>query len=153
MLDIYNHYVEGSTATFDEEPLDPATWRSKFDGVLSAGLPWIVAESESGEVLGYAYVMPWKSKPAYRYTVEDSIYLHRDATGLGLGSLLLADLIERAAACELRQIVAVIADQGAAASIALHDRFGFVEAGRLDAVGRKFDRWIGTILMQKSLGG
>ena len=115
------------------------------------GLPFIVAESPSGQLLGYALVAPWKQKRAYRYTVENSIYLGPAASGKGLGRALLGELIARSKAAGLKEMIAVIADQGAEGSIALHEKFGFVEIRRMGRVGFKFDRWLGTVLLQKTL--
>lgn len=149
--EIYNHYVTNSVVTFDEKKWSMAKWRDKFDDLARMNLPFLVAESPSGQVLGYALVQPWAGKSAYRYTVEDSIYLGQAASGKGLGRALLEALI---AACEergLRQIVAVISDRGAEASIALHEKLGFVEVGRMGRVGYKFGRWLGTVYLQKPL--
>lgn len=151
ILEIYNHYVANSTVTFDEEPMTLRDLRAKFQHLAKLGLPFLVAVSGGGRVLGYAYVAPWRQKAAYRYTVESTIYLGAAATGKGLGTALLGELIERARAAGIRELIAVIADQGAQGSIALHERFGFAEIGRLGRVGFKFDRWLGTILYQKSL--
>ena len=149
--EIYNYYVANSTVTFDEDAMSLKEWKSKFAYLAKLGMPFVVAESPSGQLLGYALVTPWKQKRAYRYTVENSIYLGPAAAGKGLGRALLAKLIERSKAAGLKEIIAVIADQGAEASIALHERFGFVEIGRMGRVGFKFDRWLGTVLLQKSL--
>lgn len=148
---IYNHYVANSTVTFDEKALTLKELRANFDQAHTLGFPFIVAESPTEQILGYAYVYPWKSKAAYRFTVENSIYLGPAATGKGLGTVMMAELIERSRCAGVREIVAVIADRGAEASLRLHRDFGFVETGRLGKVGFKFDRWLGTILMQKSL--
>ena len=149
--EIYNYYVANSTVTFDEDAMTLREWRAKFTYLHKLGMPFLVAESPSGQLLGYALVAPWKQKRAYRYTVENSIYLGPAAAGKGLGRALLGELIERSRAAGLKEIIAVIADQGAEASIALHERFGFVEIGRMGRVGFKFDRWLGTVLLQKSL--
>ncbi len=149
--EIYNHYVANSTVTFDEKPMSLRQMRAKFAQLEKAKLPFIVAVSPNGHVLGYAYVYPWKSKAAYRFTVENSIYLGPAATGKGLGTALMADLIARSKAAGLKEIVAVIADRGADASIRLHENFGFKQIGHMGRVGFKFDRWLGTVLMQKSL--
>lgn len=149
--EIYNHYVLNSTVTFDEQPMSLAELRKKFRHAAKLGMPFIVAESPSGQILGYANVTPWKEKAAYRYTVENSIYLGPASTGKGLGTVLLAELIERARAAGVKEIIAVIADKGAGASIELHRRFGFKEIGHMGKVGFKFGRWLGTVLMQKSL--
>lgn len=151
MREIYNHYVANSTVTFDEDPLTLKELRRKFADAQRLGYPWLVAESPSGQVLGYAYVLPWKPKAAYRFTVENSIYLSAAATGKGLGRALMAELLPRAKAAGVKEVVAVIADKGAEASIKLHRDFGFTEIGHLGKVGFKFGRWLGTYLLQKSL--
>ena len=148
---IYNHYVLNTVVTFDEEEMTLRAARHKFTSVRRLGMPYIVAVSPTKQILGYAYVFPWKEKAAYRYTVENSIYLGPASTGKGLGRALLGALIERSREAGLKEIIAVIADGGAEASIALHREFGFVEGGHMGKVGFKFGRWIGTILMQKSL--
>ena len=148
---IYNHYVLNSVVTFDEQPLTLRALRSKFSNAKKLGMPYIVAVSPSGQILGYAYVYPWKAKAAYRFTVENSIYLGPASTGKGLGKALLGSLIEKSKEAGLKEIIAVIADKGAEASIALHKQYGFTEGGHMGKVGFKFDRWIGTVLMQKSL--
>jgi len=149
--EIYNYYVANSTVTFDEDAMTLREWKAKFSYLQKLGMPFIVAESPSGQLLGYALVAPWKPKRAYRYTVENSIYLGPAAAGKGLGRVLLGELIDRSKAAGLKEMIAVIADQGAEASIALHERFGFTEIGRMGRVGFKFDRWLGTVLLQKSL--
>ena len=149
--EIYNYYVRNSTVTFDEKPVTLKGLRSKFSVVRKLGFPYLVAESPSGTILGYAYVYPWREKAAYRYTVELSIYLGAASTGKGLGKALLGELIERSRAVGIREIIAVIADKGADASIRMHKSFGFEEIGRMGKVGFKFDRWLGTVLLQKSL--
>lgn len=150
---IYNHYVTTSTVTFDEDEVDIEHWHDRLVSLEDAGLPFLVAESGAGEVLGYALVGPWRAKRAYRYTVENSIYLGQAATGRGIGTRLLAELIECCTEAGVRQIVAVIADEGAEASLTMHRAFGFTEVGRMHHVGFKFDRWLGTVLLQKSLPG
>ena len=149
--EIYNHYVANSVVTFDEKAQTLAQLRAKFRRAASFPYPFLVAVSPSGQILGYASVAPWKQKAAYRFTVENSIYLGPASTGKGLGRALLAELLERCKAVGITEVIAVIADAGAEASIALHTSFGFVEVGRMGKVGFKFDRWIGTVLMQKSL--
>ena len=151
MREIYNHYVANSTVTFDEEPLTLKEMRRKFADAQRLDYPWLVAESPTGQVLGYAYVLPWKPKAAYRFTVENSIYLSAAATGKGLGRALMAELLPRAKAAGVKEVVAVIADKGAEASIKLHRDFGFTEIGHMGKVGFKFGRWLGTYLLQKSL--
>ncbi len=149
--EIYNYYVTNSVVTFDEKRWTLRQWRDKFDHLAKLELPFLVAVSPSGQILGYALVQPWAGKSAFRYTVENSIYLGHAAAGKGLGRALLEALIE---ACEekgIREIVAVISDKGADASIALHEKLGFTEVGRMGRVGFKFGRWLGTVYLQKSL--
>ncbi|GIT81111.1 N-acetyltransferase [Leifsonia sp. LS1] len=148
---IYNHYVANSTVTFDEDAMTLREWRSKYAYLQKLGMPFIVAESPSGQILGYALVSPWKQKRAYRFTVENSIYLGAASTGKGLGPVLMQELIDRSKAAGLKEMIAVIADKGAEASIKMHENFGFEEIGRMGRVGFKFDRWLGTVLLQKSL--
>jgi phosphinothricin acetyltransferase len=149
--EIYNHYVANSTVTFDEDAMTLREWRSKFAYLTKLGMPFIVAASPNGQILGYALVSPWKQKKAYRFTVENSIYLGAASTGKGLGPVLMGELIARSKAAGLKEMIAVIADKGAEASIKMHEDFGFTEIGRMGRVGFKFDRWLGTILLQKSL--
>lgn len=149
--DIYNHYVANSTVTFDEKAMTIRDWRSKYARLQQLDMPILVAEAPSGTLLGYTMVYPWQSKAAYRYTVEDSIYLGPASTGKGLGKALLGALIEACQEAGIREIIAVIADKGADASIRLHASYGFKEVGRMGRVGFKFDRWLGTVMMQKSI--
>jgi phosphinothricin acetyltransferase len=149
--EIYNHYVMNSTVTFDEEPMTLAALRKKFATIEKLGMPFIVAENPRGQLLGYAYVYPWKEKAAYRFTVENSIYLGPASTGKGLGKVLLGELLGRSKAAGIKEVIAVIADKGAEASVAMHASFGFTEIGHMGKVGFKFGRWLGTVLMQKSL--
>jgi len=151
ITEIYNYYVVNSVVTFDIEKSTEATWQEKLEYLNGLGLPFIVAQSTSGNVLGFAYVAPWRAKAAYRRTVENTIYLRPAAIGKRLGTRLLADLIERSKAAGVKEIVAVISDKGADTSIALHEAFGFKKQGHLAKVGFKFNRWLGTILLQKSL--
>lgn len=152
ILGLYRHYVRNSVVTFDEKPPTLAQFRARFRHLQKLGYPFRVARSPKGTLLGYAYVFPFRDKSAFRKTVESSIYLGPAATGRGLGKALLKDLIDECTSRGLKEMIAVIADQGAEASLALHTKFGFVETGRMGKVGFKFDRWIGIILMQKSLG-
>lgn len=150
VAEIFSHYVTGGVTTFEESPPPVAAWQRRLADLSAAGLPFLVAES-SGRVAGYAFAGPWRAKAAYRFTVEDSVYLAPDRTGQGLGSALLEALL---AACEragVRQVIAVVADTGSEASTALHRRFGFAHAGRLTAVGYKHGRWVDTVLMQRTL--
>jgi L-amino acid N-acyltransferase YncA len=154
VADIYAHYVTHTVITFDEQPLTIADWERRFDDFADRGLPFLVAEmpgGEAGEVAGYAYAGPWRPKPAYRHTVEDTIYLAPDQTGRGVGSALLGELLTRCGQAGVRQVIAVIADPGSEASASLHRRFGFTAAGRLGEVGFKHGRWVDTLLMQRTL--
>jgi phosphinothricin acetyltransferase len=119
-------------------------------GILAHGLPYLVVE-QGGVVLGYAYASAYRPRPAYRFTVEDSIYVDPEYAGRGCGRLLLAGLIEDCERGPWRQMIAVIGDSGNTASIRLHRHFGFRSAGTLFAVGFKFDKWVDTVLMQRKL--
>lgn len=143
IAEIYAHYVLNTVATFDEEPPGLPVWRER----LERGLPFLVADA-GGEVAGYAYVGQYRPKPAYRHTLENSIYLAPAWTGKGVGRALLGPLLEACEAAGARQVVAVIADTGDQASLKLHRSFGFAEAGRLREAGFKHGRWIDTILLQ-----
>ncbi|WP_280274622.1 GNAT family N-acetyltransferase [Nocardia wallacei] len=150
ITEIYAHYVLGTVATFEIHAPDEAEWRHRFDAITAAGLPFLVAE-EDGRVAGYAYCSPWKPRPAYRQTVENSIYLAPWAVGRGLGGRLLDELLSACRALNLREVIAVIADTGDPSSPTLHRSRGFTDAGRLRHVGHKHDRWIDTLLLQLSL--
>ncbi len=149
--EIYNYYVTNSVVTFDEKRWTLAQWRDKIEYLAKLKMPFLVAESPSGQILGYALVQPMSSKTAYRYSVENSIYLGQAATGKGLGRALLEALMVACEQAGIREMVAVISDKGAEASVALHERLGFVEVGRMGKVGFKFGRWLGTIYLQKHL--
>lgn len=149
--EIYNHYVTNSVVTFDEKKWSLAQWRDKIAHLQKLGMPFLVAQSPGGQILGYALVQPMSSKSAYRYSVENSIYLGHAATGKGLGRALLEALIEACEEAGIHQMVAIISDKGAEGSVALHERLGFVEVGRMGRVGFKFGRWLGTIYLQKQL--
>lgn len=148
---IYAHHVLTGSASFEEEapPLEDMARRRA--AVLDAGLPYLVAEHE-GVVLGYAYAGPYRPRRAYRFTVEDSVYLAPEAAGRGIGRALLSALILRCEASGYRQMVAVIGDSANAASIGLHRSLGFEPVGVLRAAGFKFGRWVDSVLMQRALG-
>lgn len=151
ICEIYNFYIQNSVVTFDEQTMQPTQWEEKLAYLNKQNLPFIVAESDSGEILGFAYVAPWRQKSAYRTTVEDSIYLRAAATGKRIGTKLLEELLDLSKKAGIKEVVAVISDSGADSSVRLHEQFGFKKQGHLAKVGFKFDRWLGTILMQKSL--
>jgi L-amino acid N-acyltransferase YncA len=144
------HYVTTTVTTFEEVPPTVADWQRRLDDLADRNLPFLVAEAD-GTVCGYAYASPWRPKPAYRYTVEDTVYISPAHTGLGLGRALLEALLVGCEQAGARQVIAVIADTGSDASVALHRRLGFTLAGRLRQVGRKHGRWIDTVLMQRDL--
>ncbi len=148
---IYSFYVLHSLATFEERPPAEDELRSRRAAILDAGLPYLVAEAD-GQVMGYAYATAYRARPAYRYTVEDSVYVAPEFRSRGAGRALLAALMERSAAAGRRQMVAVIGDTANHASIALHRRMGFEHIGTLKSVGFKFGGWVDTVLMQHSLG-
>lgn len=150
IADIYAHYVLSSVASFELEPPAADEWQTRIANVAAAGLPFLVVERD-GKVAGYAYCLPWKARPAYQGTVEDSIYLAPWATGQGAGSELLGALLDAARAAGVREVIAVIADSGDPSSIALHKKLGFDDAGRLRQVGHKHGRDIDTVLLQRSL--
>lgn len=151
MVEIYNYYIQNSVVTFDMEPMVLADWCAKFKWINDLGLPFIVAQSPRGQIIGFAYVAPWRQKAAFKRTVEDSIYLRPAAIGKRVGTKLLTELLALSKAAGVKEVVAVISDKGAESSIALHERFGFKHQGHLGKVGFKFGRWLGTVLMQKSL--
>jgi L-amino acid N-acyltransferase YncA len=148
---IYAHAVLHGTASFETEPPDEAEMARRLDVLLSGGFPYLVAEV-SGAVAGYAYAGPYRARPAYRFTVEDSVYVAPDTQRQGIGHALLDRLLTQAQACGFRQMIAVIGDCAQRPSIALHESLGFRHIGALEAVGFKFGRWLDTVLMQRGLG-
>jgi L-amino acid N-acyltransferase YncA len=151
LRDIYAHAVTQGTGTFELEVPDIAEMARRRDDVLAKGLPWLVAETQ-GRVLGYAYANHFRPRPAYRFSVEDSVYLHPEAQGRGVGRALLAELMARCQAAGARQMLAVIGDSNNQASIGVHRALGFERCGLLRAVGWKFGRWLDVVLMQRALG-
>jgi L-amino acid N-acyltransferase YncA len=149
--EIYNHYVLNSSVTFDEKPMTLVGVRKKFATVEKLRMPFLVAQSPSGELLGFSWVFPWQGNAARWKTVELSIYLGPAATGKGLGKALLEKLLTDATDVGIRVVIAVIADKGADASIGMHKKFGFKETGRMGRVGFKYERWLGTVTLQKTL--
>ncbi len=147
---IYRHHVLHGLASFEEVPPDEAEIRARFEAVRKAGLPYIVYEEE-GQILGYAYAGPYRTRSAYRFTVENSVYVREGYGGRGIGRALLTALIERCAAGPWKQMVAVIGDSENHASIGLHRALGFRMVGTLEKVGFKFDRWVDSVLMQRAL--
>lgn len=148
---IYAHHVANSLGTFETEPPNTQEMRARHADILQAGLPYLVAELD-GRVAGYAHATQFRPRAAYCSTVEDSVYVAHDAIGLGIGQALLSELIERCSALGLRQMLAVIGDSQNAASIGAHRACGFSYVGVMTSVGRKFDRWVDVVIMQRSLG-
>lgn len=148
---IYAHNVLTGLASFEEKAPSLEDMLARRATVLAAGLPYLVAKVDD-RVAGYAYASDYRPRPAYRYTVENSVYVADELQGLGIGRSLLGALIARCEAGPWRQMVAVIGDSGNVASIALHEKLGFRMVGRLEAVGFKLGRWVDTVLMQRSLG-
>ncbi len=149
--EIYAHHVLHGTASFEIDPPDLAEMTRRRAAVLDIGLPHLVAE-RAGRVLGYAYASNWRPRPAYRFSVEDSIYIDKDAVGQGVGKALLPVLIAQCTALGKRQMVAVIGDSAQAPSIRLHAACGFEMVGTLANIGFKFGRWLDSVLMQRPLG-
>ncbi|MBT5904123.1 MAG: N-acetyltransferase [Opitutaceae bacterium] len=148
---IYAHHVLHGTGTFETEPPTVGSMQHRFQEIIGKGYPYLVAETEEG-VIGFGYLGPFRTRPAYRYTVEDSIYLHPDKRGQRVGSKLLVALIEEATQKGFTQMVALIGDSNNRASVALHARCGFESTGTMRQVGFKFDRWLDVVIMQRSLG-
>jgi phosphinothricin acetyltransferase len=148
---IYAHEVLHGLATFEEMPPTADELLRRRAGILELGLPYLTAELD-GRVVGYSYATTFRPRPAYRHTVEDSVYVAEGMQGNGIGTALLGALIERCETGPWRQMIAVIGDSDNAGSIALHQRLGFRHTGTLDATGFKFGRWVDTVLMQRALG-
>lgn len=151
MAEIYAHHVRYGTASFELDPPDEAEIAARMDKGLGQGWPWLAARGTDGGVLGYAYAAQLHPRPGYRFACEDSIYIRHDALGQGIGTALLAALIDAATASGFRQMLALIAGTEPA-SIALHARAGFARCGLQRSVGWKHGRWIDVIHMQRALG-
>jgi L-amino acid N-acyltransferase YncA len=149
---IYGHWVQHGLASFELTPPDADELRHRRAAVLAGGYPHIVAADEDGTVLGYGYAGPYRTRPAYRFACEDSVYVAPDAARRGIGRSLLQALIARCEALGLRLMVAIIGDSGNEPSIGLHRALGFVPAGVLPAIGWKHGRWVDTVLLVRTLG-
>jgi L-amino acid N-acyltransferase YncA len=148
---IYGWNVRHGTGTFELDAPDEAEMSRRREDVLGKGLPWLVIE-RAGAVLGYAYANHFRPRKAYRFCLEDSLYLAGDAQGQGLGRLLLAELMARCEALGARQMLAVIGDSANLGSVGVHRTLGFEHIGVMKAAGWKFDRWLDVVMMQKALG-
>ena len=148
---IYAHHVLHGTASFEEVPPPVDELLARRTTVLAAGLPYLVAQLD-GRVVGYCYATLYRPRPAYRHTIEDSVYVAHGMGGCGIGGALLKALIDRCEAGSWRQMLAVIGDSSNAGSLALHRRLGFETVGTLSSVGFKHGRWVDTVLMQRALG-
>jgi phosphinothricin acetyltransferase len=151
IADIYAHHVTSGLASFEEVPPTVSELQTRRAEILGSHLPYLVAELD-GEIAGYAYASGYRARSAYRYTIEDSVYVADGLRGRGVGGTLLAALLERCETGPWRQMLAVIGDSGNTASIALHRRYGFERVGTFTAVGFKLGRWVDTVLMQRALG-
>jgi len=148
---IYAHHVLHGLGTFEETPPSVEEMTRRWQSVTALGMPYLVCE-DGGVVSGFAYAAPYRPRPAYRYTVEDSVYVAPDAPRRGYGRLLVAALIERCTELGCRQMLAVIGDRGNHGSIELHGTLGFREVGSLPSVGFKHGRWVDVVIMQRALG-
>jgi L-amino acid N-acyltransferase YncA len=148
---IYAYYVLHGLGSFEEEPPSIAELRRRRNDALDRRLPYLVAEIE-GAVVGYSYATPYRSRSAYRYTLEDSVYVDGDVSRRGVGRALLSTLIARCETGSWRQMIAVIGDSNNIASIGLHESLGFRLVGTFRSVGFKFGRWVDTVLVQRELG-
>ena len=148
---IYAYHVLNGLASFEEEAPPLEEMRRRYEDVTRQGLPYLVVE-DKGEVLGYGYCTLYRARSAYRYTLEDSIYVKHGRHGKGIGKVVLTELIARCTALNYRQMIAVIGDSANASSIAVHASLGFVRSGSLRSSGYKFGRWVDTVFMQLPLG-
>ena len=148
---IYAHHVAHGLASFEEEAPPLQEMRRRYDEVIAKGLPYLAAEV-GGALAGYGYCTLYRARSAYRYALEDSVYVRRDALGRGVGKAILGELVRRCEALGYRQIIAVIGDSANAASIGVHASQGFLRVGTLRSSGFKFGRWVDSVLMQRPLG-
>jgi phosphinothricin acetyltransferase len=148
---IYAHHVLYGTGTFETTPPTESEMAMRRADVLAKGLPYLVIE-DGGQVMGYAYCQWFKPRPAYRFSAEDSIYMHPDAAGKGLGKQLLSELARQAEAAGVRKLIAVIGDSGNIGSIGVHKALGFAPVGTIKDCGWKFDRWLDIVIMDKAIG-
>lgn len=148
---IYGHHVRHGLASFEDDPPSLEEVTRRWREIVDRDLPYVVAE-RAGEVLGYAYAGPYRSRPAYRYTLENSVYVREGVQQRGVGQAVMQVVLAECAGRGYRQMIAVIGDSANEGSIRLHERLGFARVGLLTAVGFKFGRWVDSVLMQRSLG-
>ncbi len=148
---IYAHHVLTGVASFEITPPDETEMAARMEAVHARGLPYLVAEAD-GQVAGYAYAGPYRPRPAYRFTVENAVYVAPEFIRRGIGRALLQRVVDECTRCGCRQMVAIIGDSGNSSSIGLHRACGFEMVGVLQNVGYKFDRWLDTVVMQRTLG-
>lgn len=152
LAEIYGHAVLNGTASYELTPPSQAEMRDRFETLAGRGYPYIVAEEGDGSIIGYAYAGPFRMRPAYRWSVEDSIYLAPEAQGQGVGRALLTRLVELCEQKGFRQMIAVIGGSDNSPSIRVHERAGFRTIGIFQGSGFKFGRWLDTVFMQMPLG-
>lgn len=148
---IYAQHVLTGLASFEETPPDLREMTRRFEAIHAKHLPFLVAESD-GKLAGYSYAGPYRPRPAYRFCLENSVYVDAEAVGRGVGSALLIELIQRCGDLGYRQLIAVIGDSANHASIRLHEKHGFTCAGQLKSIGFKFGRWVDSVIMQRPIG-
>lgn len=151
ITDIYAHHVLHGTACFETEPPTAAEMGERRAAILARQMPYLTATRE-GQVVGYAYATPYRARAAYAFTVEDSVYVHADMAGLGIGSALMSALVARCQNGPWRQMIANVGDSANVGSLQLHAKFGFHTIGTCQGVGFKFGKWLDTVLMQRALG-
>ena len=154
ITEIYADAVTHGTASYELEPPTRAEMAARFEALATGGFPYLVAENAAGGLAGYAYAGPFRPRPAYRFVVENSVYVAPEAKGRGIGRLLLERLIAEAEGLGFRQMIAVVGDGSPdSASVRLHERVGFRHCGRLEGSGYKHGRWLDTVFMQLSMNG
>jgi L-amino acid N-acyltransferase YncA len=149
---IYAHHILHGTGTFDETPLTQEDMQARLDKVRAQGLPWLIAQDETGDIAGYAYAMQFHTRFGWRFTLESSVYVAPEQQRQGIGRLLMSELISRCEKLGYRQMIAAIGDSENHGSIGLHKAMGFEPAGIYRTVGLKFGRWLDVVLMQRTLG-
>jgi len=147
---IYAHHVLHGTGTFEEIPPSLEEIRTRYNNILAAGYAWIVARDATG-CLGFGYYGPFRAREAYRFTVEDSVYVREDVRGQGVGKAIVAALMAHAKTAGFKEMLALIGDSENVGSVGVHASLGFIHAGTMRRVGHKFERWLDVVIMQKAL--